>query len=115
VYCPRRRRSAMASDDPQSRRVFVRKLILGAALAPLATARSTRAADLPLLSPGDPAAQKVKSIEDAGSQKGLTKSNNCGTCALYEGKYQSAQGPCQLFPGKDVKAAGWCSAWAPQL
>jgi hypothetical protein len=105
----------MTSDDRQSRRVFVRKLMLGAALAPLATVRSGRAADLPLLSPDDPAAHKVKYLEDAGTQKGLTKGNTCATCALYEGTYQSPQGPCQLFPGKHVKAAGWCSAWAPQL
>jgi hypothetical protein len=106
----------MAAEDP-SRRQFVRKLVLGAALAPLAMARPTtsRAADLPLLSPDDPAAKKVKYIEDASSQKSATKGNICSTCALYEGAYNSTQGPCQLFPGKHVKAAGWCSSWAPQL
>jgi hypothetical protein len=107
----------MASHDNQSRRRFVGKLILGAALAPLATARLTasHAADLPLLSPDDEAAKKVKYTEDATRQKIAAKDNNCANCALYEGTYQSTQGPCQLFPGKHVKAAGWCSAWAPQI
>ena len=107
----------MAAEDNESRRQFVQKLLLGAALAPLATARPTTsdAADLPLLSPDEPEATTVKYTEDASTAKGATKGNNCGNCALYEGTYQSAQGPCQIFPGKHVKAAGWCSAWTPQL
>jgi hypothetical protein len=107
----------MAAEEDPSRRQFVRKLLLGATLAPLAMVRlnTSRAADLPLLSPDDPAARKVKYIEDASSQKSATKGNTCATCALYEGAYNSTQGPCQLFPGKHVKGAGWCSSWAPQL
>ena len=107
----------MAAEENPSRRRFVRKLVLGAALAPLALSRLTtsRAADLPLLSPDDPAAKKVKYTEDASSQKSVSKGNTCATCALYEGAYGSTQGPCQLFPGKHVKAPGWCSAWAPQI
>jgi hypothetical protein len=107
----------MASNDSQARRRFVGKLLLGAALVPLATMRPSagRAADLPLLSPDDPEAKKVKYTEDATKEKSATKGNTCANCALYEGTYQSAQGPCQLFPNKHVKAAGWCSSWAPQL
>lgn len=112
----------MTSGNNQSRRRFVGKLILGAALAPLATVRlpagdaaEGHMADLPLLSTEDPAAKKVKYTEDATQEKSATKGNNCANCALYEGTYQSAQGPCQLFPGKHVKAAGWCSSWTPQL
>jgi hypothetical protein len=106
----------MASKENQSRRKFVRKLMLGATLAPLAVARLTasHAADQPLLSPDDPAAKKVKYVEDASKEKSA-KGNKCSTCALYEGTYNSSQGPCQLFPDKQVKAAGWCSSWAPQM
>jgi len=108
----------MAAHDNESRRQFVRKLMLGATLAPVAMGRlmtsHAAATDLPLLSPDDPAARKVKYTEDASSEKSA-KGNNCGTCALYEGAYNSTQGPCQLFPGKHVKAAGWCSSWAPQI
>ena len=107
----------MAAQENPSRRRFVRKLVLGAALAPVALARLTasRATDLPLLSPDDPAAKKVKYTEDASGEKSATKGNTCANCALYEGAYSSTQGPCQLFPGKHVKAAGWCSSWAPQI
>lgn len=107
----------MASDDRQSRRQFMRKVLAGATLAPLATAAFAAGgtAELPLLNPGDAEAKKVKYTEDATQEKSATKGNNCGTCALYEGTYKSTQGPCQIFPGKHVKAAGWCSAWAPQI
>ena len=36
----------------------------------------------------------------------------CGNCALYQGKAKDASGPCPLFAGKQVSAKGWCSAWA---
>jgi high potential iron-sulfur protein len=107
----------MTWDDKQSRRRFMRKVLAGAALAPLTTACLTAsgAADLPLLNPDDPEAKKVRYTEDASHEKSATKGNNCGTCALYEGTYQSTRGPCQIFPSKHVKSAGWCSAWAPQI
>ena len=37
---------------------------------------------------------------------------NCGSCALYQGKAGDAAGNCPLFAGKQVAAKGWCSAWA---
>src|SRR5436190_21726467 len=101
----------MARDYSPTRRRF----LFGATLAPLALARLEmgRAADQPLLSPDDPAAVKVKYTEDASKEKGA-KGNKCATCSLYEGPYNSSQGPCQIFPDKQVKAAGWCTSWAPQ-
>jgi hypothetical protein len=106
----------MSAEDNRTRRRFVQKLLLGATLTPLALARlsTSKAADQPLLSPDDPAAVKVKYTEDATQEKSA-KGNKCATCGLYEGTYNSAQGPCQIFPDKQVKAAGWCSSWAPQL
>ena len=74
----------MASDDRQSRRHFMRKVLAGATLAPLATAGFAAGggtAELPLLNPGDPEAKKVKYIEDATQEKSATKGNNCGTCS----------------------------------
>lgn len=37
---------------------------------------------------------------------------NCGNCALYQGKAGDKAGGCPLFAGKQVAAAAWCSAWA---
>jgi High potential iron-sulfur protein len=106
----------MTRENTPSRRRFVQKLMLGAGLGPLALTRfdASRAADQPLLSPEDPAAAKVKYTEDASKEQNA-KGNKCATCGLYEGTYNSTQGPCQIFPDKVVKAAGWCTAWVPQL
>ncbi|MBS0422435.1 MAG: high-potential iron-sulfur protein [Proteobacteria bacterium] len=106
----------MSRETKPTRRRFVRKLLLGATLTPLALTRFevSNAADQPLLSPDDPAAAKVRYTEDATKEKSA-KGHSCATCGLYEGPYNSTQGPCQIFPDKAVKAAGWCTAWAPQL
>jgi hypothetical protein len=37
---------------------------------------------------------------------------NCGNCALFQGKAGDKAGGCPLFAGKNVSAAGWCSAYA---
>ena len=37
---------------------------------------------------------------------------NCGSCALYQGKAADAAGLCPLFAGRQVAVKGWCSAWA---
>jgi len=37
---------------------------------------------------------------------------NCGSCALFQGKAGDAAGGCPLFAGKQVSAKGWCSAYA---
>ena len=33
---------------------------------------------------------------------------NCGNCALYQGKASDAAGPCPIFTGKLVAGTGWC-------
>ena len=37
---------------------------------------------------------------------------NCGNCALFQGKAGDKAGMCPLFAGKQVAAAAWCSAYA---
>ncbi len=102
----------MVPVDKLTRRHLLKKLSAAASLVTLASAR---AADLPLIAVDDPAATKVKYIEDASKAKGAAPGSNCANCALYQGKSGSKEGPCQIFPGKDVIAAGWCASWAPQI
>ena len=102
----------MVPVDKLTRRHLLKKLSVAASLVTLASAR---AADLPLIALDDPAATKVKYIEDASTAKGAAPGSNCANCALYQGKNGSKEGPCQIFPGKDVIAAGWCASWAPQI
>lgn len=49
---------------------------------------------------------------DAKKYPKFAAGQNCGTCALYQGKPGDKAGGCPLFAGKQVAAAGWCSAWA---
>jgi len=37
---------------------------------------------------------------------------NCGNCALFQGKSTDSKGACPLFGSKHVASAGWCNAWA---
>ena len=103
------------ASNPMRRRVVAR-LILGGLVAPLGLlrARHAQAADLPLVDPASPTAQKLHYVPDASKAKGAA-GNSCANCGLYQGTNGSKQGACQLFPGKDVPAGGWCSSWVPQM
>jgi anaerobic selenocysteine-containing dehydrogenase len=100
-----------------SRRNLLKRMALGASLAPLAAAlaRHAEAAPATLVSAGSPEGKAVQYTEDAKTARTAQASSTCANCALYQGASGSTQGPCQIFPGKEVKAAGWCSAWAVQM
>lgn len=49
---------------------------------------------------------------DAKKYAKYVAGQNCGNCALYQGKAGDAAGNCPLYAGKQVNAKGWCSAWA---
>lgn len=49
---------------------------------------------------------------DKAKYKTYAAGQQCGTCALFQGKAGDAAGGCPLFTGKQVAAAGWCSAYA---
>ena len=107
----------MSEEISLSRRRLLRRLALGASVAPVAAGalRTTLAAPAPLLSVDAPEAKAVKYVENASDAQGATPGSRCANCGLYQGPDGSSQGPCQLFPGKEVKAAGWCSSWAAQM
>ncbi len=94
------------------RRTFVISLVAtGAALA------ASRAFAQVALSEKDSQALALGYVSDA--TKADTKKypkyaagQDCGSCALYQGKPGDAAGNCPLFAGKQVAAKGWCSAWA---
>jgi hypothetical protein len=49
---------------------------------------------------------------DAKKYPKFAAGQNCGGCALYQGKTGDKAGGCPLFAGKQVATTGWCSAWA---
>jgi hypothetical protein len=94
-----------------TRRTFL--LTVAASGAALSTAAQAQAK----LEEKDPQAVGLGYVAD--TTKADTKkypkhaaSQNCGNCALYQGKAGDAAGGCPLFAGKQVAAKGWCSAWA---
>ena len=96
-----------------NRREFVVKLGLGASA--LATGAVFAAA--PMVAESDATAASLGYKADA-SKVDKTKfpkfaaGQNCGSCALFQGKAGDAAGNCPLVAGKHVAGAGWCSAYA---
>jgi High potential iron-sulfur protein len=103
----------MKLEFDESRRRLLKRVSLGVALAPIATAalRSAWAADLPLVTADDPTAKALQYVPVASGATGAKPGSKCANCQLYQGAAGSAQGGCLLFPGKAVKASGWCSSW----
>lgn len=98
-----------------SRRVFViQSVAAGAAViaAPIAFAQKP-----PMVDPKDPTAAALGYVVD-GTKVDKTKfpkfeaTQNCGNCAIFQGKAADAAGGCPLFAGKQVSSKAWCSAWA---
>jgi len=91
-------------------------MVYGATLsASLALSRFARA-DLPHLSPDDPAAKAVGYVEDA-TKVDRTKypayvpGQACKACSLFQGKTTDPWGACLVFGSKQVAAPGWCSSY----
>ena len=94
-----------------NRREFAVQLCFGAGALMSASAFAA----LPLVDEKDPAAAGLGYKADAaGVDKAkfpkFAAGQNCGSCALYQGKAGDAAGGCPLFNGKQVPAKGWCSA-----
>lgn len=96
-----------------NRREFAVQLCFGAGALMSASAFAA----LPLVDEKDPAAAGLGYKADAaGIDKAkfpkFAAGQNCGSCALYQGKAGDAAGGCPLFNGKQVPGKGWCSAYA---
>ena len=96
---------------PLPRRVFLVTLAAsGAALA-------TRAEAQALVNENDAQAVALGYVADAKrvdikKYPKFAASQNCTSCALYQGKAADKATGCPLFPGNVVAGPGWCSAWA---
>jgi hypothetical protein len=94
-----------------SRRVFLMTLTAGSAAIVTATHAQSK------LDEKDPQAVALGYVSDAtrADSKRFPKyaaGQQCGSCALYQGKPGDAYGACPLFAARQVAAKGWCSAWA---
>ena len=95
-----------------SRRVFMLQAVTATGVILVAREASAQAmvseSDAQAVSLGYKAdAAKV----DKAKNPKFAANQNCGNCALYQGKPGAASGPCGIFPGKQVSAKGWCTAY----
>lgn len=95
------------------RREFIIQVSVGSAA--LLSGRVAFAADM--VAETDPQAGALgykadSSKVDAKKFPTHAATQNCGNCALFQGKAGEKAGMCPLFAGKQVSAAGWCSAYA---
>jgi len=96
-----------------NRREFAVQLCFGAGA--LLSASAFAAA--PMVDEKDPAAAGLGFKADAATVDKakfpkFAAGQNCGSCALYQGKAGDAAGGCPLFVGKQVSPKSWCSAYA---
>jgi hypothetical protein len=102
-----------------SRRRFIELAAGTAAVASGLLTTPVRAAELPHLSPTDPAAEALGYELDTRKVPSSKYPNHkatqeCGKCNFYKGEAGAQWGPCLIFPGKDVHVRGWCSAYTPK-
>ena len=95
------------------RREFMIQISAGSAA--LLAGRFAMAADM--VAETDPQAGALgykadSSKVDAKKYPTHAATQNCGSCALFQGKAGDKAGMCPLFAGKQVSASGWCSAYA---
>jgi len=95
-----------------SRRRFIQ-------IAPLAAASLWAAGPVhaQLVVEKDPQAAALGYVADAARAdkakfKNYAAGQQCGNCALYQGKAADAAGGCPLFAGRQVAGKGWCSAYS---
>ena len=96
-----------------NRRTFVIQSVLG--LGAIGLAGRVSAADMVKETDPQAAALGYKSVASTADKAKFPKyaaGQECGTCALFQGKPGDAAGACPLFAGKQVSAKAWCSAWA---
>lgn len=92
-------------------------LLPAVAGAGLLVPASLAAQPLPMVNDKDPQAAALGYASDAtkadkAKYPKYAAGQQCGTCALFQGKPADAAGACPLFAGRQVSAKGWCSAYA---
>jgi hypothetical protein len=108
----------MSQPVSSDRRRFLSRLALGAAALPLLGLTQAKA-DLPHLSPDDPAAKALSYTNDASKIDAKTQTtykagSHCASCALFTAPASGDWGGCGAFAGKAVNKNGWCMAYSPK-
>jgi len=104
--------NALTNNTP-NRRTFILQSVTGLSAVAVAGQASAQA----MVDEKDPQAAALAykadaSTVDKAKQPKFAAGQNCGSCALFQGKASDASGACPLFAGKKVSSKGWCSAYA---
>ncbi len=104
--------NALINNKP-NRRTFILQSVTGLSAAAVASHASAQA----MVAENDPQATALAykadaSTVDKAKQTKFAAGQNCGNCALFQGKASDAAGGCPLFAGKRVATKGWCNAYA---
>lgn len=100
-------------NSSSNRRTFILQSIAATGLVAATGAAQAQ----PMVSEKDPAAAGLGYKEDAtkvdkAKAPKYAAGQNCGNCALFQGKAGAAAGACPLFAGKQVSAKAWCNSYA---
>jgi hypothetical protein len=103
--------NALTNNKP-NRRTFILQSVTGLSAVAVAGQASAQA----MVAENDPQATALgykadASAVDKAKQPKFAAGQNCGNCALFQGKASDASGGCPLFAGKKVSSKGWCSAY----
>jgi len=103
--------NALTNNTP-NRRTFILQSVTGLSAVAVAGQASAQA----MVDEKDPQATALAykadaSTVDKAKQPKFAAGQNCGNCALFQGKASDASGGCPLFAGKKVSSKGWCSAY----
>lgn len=103
-----------------SRRMLVKDLLMGSAIAMVAAPHRSLAQGAPHVDVKDPAAVAVGYVEnvnqiDLKKYPGYVKGSECENCLLLQGTAGENYRPCSLFAGKLVSVSGWCSKWSSEI
>ena len=95
-------------NEDLTRRALVRGSIIAGAFVSLAglLEATSALAQSAALDPNDPTAKALGYVASSA-----TPNQQCGNCALFQGKAGDATGACPIFAGKSVSANGWCKSW----
>ncbi|MFP4161912.1 MAG: high-potential iron-sulfur protein [Ectothiorhodospira sp.] len=103
------------SDQPISRRTFLKAGTCGLAAAPVAGLvwGGNVQAQEKKIKESDDDAKALDYVHDASDSdhSDYEEGQNCLNCDLYTDPDAEDWGPCAVFPGKLVNAKGWCSSW----
>lgn len=106
----------MSEHLADSRRRFIRLVVGGTFVVPLAGlygVRSVNGSEKSRLDPASDRAQQLSYTHDADSSTDPARKegSHCGNCVHFRGDEDAQWALCNIFPEHLVNVDGWCKSW----